>query len=215
LAADPASVPGIIAVTLLSPAAAIITAALYTKLRFGKVDPTMSLNGALGGLVGITAGAEEISLGGSIIVGIISGIILVEGIRFFDVKLKVDDPVGAIAVHGVCGIWGTVAVSLFSTSTGLFYGYGFTQVGIQIIGVAAVLAFIMILVGVFTYVLNKIVPIRVSREEEISGLDFSEHGSNAYHFKERLLEKHNKSVATDDNGTTLANRLNNLSADTK
>ncbi|MFS0752175.1 ammonium transporter [Oceanobacillus sp. 1P07AA] len=204
LAADPSLVPYVIGTTLLSTSAALVSSSLYTKIRFKKVDASLSMNGVLGGLVGITAGAAEISLGGSIIVGLISGVVLVEGIRFLDTKLRVDDPVGAIAVHGICGIWGTLAIGLFSVNTGLFYGNGISQLGIQAIGVIAVIAWVAITVGGFTYVINKISPIRVSEEEEMSGLDFAEHGSSAYNFKENLLEG-------TDNGSSggLAERLNN------
>ncbi|MCT1578715.1 ammonium transporter [Oceanobacillus kimchii] len=204
LAADPSLVPYVIGTTLLSTSAALVSSSLYTKIRFKKVDASLSMNGVLGGLVGITAGAAEISLGGSIIVGLISGVVLVEGIRFLDTKLRIDDPVGAIAVHGICGIWGTLAIGLFSVNTGLFYGNGISQLGIQAIGVLAVIAWVAITTGGFAYVMNKFSPIRVSEEEEISGLDFAEHGSSAYNFKESILE------GTDNNSSSgLAERLNN------
>lgn len=205
LAADPSLVPMVIGTTLLSTSAALCSSALYTKLRFKKVDASLSMNGVLGGLVGITAGAAEISLGGSIIVGLISGVVLVEGIRLLDTKLKIDDPVGAIAVHGICGIWGTLAIGFFSTSTGLFYGNGFSQLGIQAIGVASIILWVGITVGGFTFILNKISPIRVSQEEEIAGLDFAEHGSNAYSFGDSLYDSSDDSAA----GYALADRLNN------
>ncbi|MGJ9458797.1 ammonium transporter [Oceanobacillus sp. CF4.6] len=205
LAANPSLVPMVIGTTLLSTSAALISSALYTKLRFKKVDASLSMNGVLGGLVGITAGCAEISLGGSIIVGLISGVVLVEGIRFLDTKLRIDDPVGAIAVHGICGIWGTLAVGLFSTSTGLFYGNGLSQLGIQATGVIAIIAWVSLTIGSFTYLLNKVSPIRVSEEEEISGLDFAEHGSNAYNFKDSLLDSDDM---TTSRSIPLADRLN-------
>lgn len=205
LAADPSLVPMVIGTTLLSTSAALCSSSLYTKLRFKKVDASLAMNGVLGGLVGITAGAAEITLGGSIIVGLISGIALVEGIRFLDTKLRVDDPVGAITVHGICGIWGTLAIGLFSTSTGLFYGNGFSQLGIQAIGVIAVIGWVALTVGGFTYLLNKISPIRVAKEEEVAGLDFTEHGSNAYNFKDNLLDGDTE-ITTKSFG--LADRLN-------
>ncbi|WP_339215871.1 ammonium transporter [Ornithinibacillus sp. FSL M8-0202] len=210
LAADPTLVPMVIGTTLLSTSAALVASALYTRFRYKKVDASLSLNGVLAGLVGITAGCAEISLGGSIIVGLISGVILVEGIRFFDAKLQIDDPVGAITVHGLLGIWGTLAVGLFSTSTGLFYGNGFAQLGIQAIGVLAVILWVAFTIGGFTYVLNKFVPIRVSKEEEIAGLDFAEHGSNAYDFKDTLLT--NDEIESPNVGLALADRLNNIPA---
>ncbi|SET15554.1 ammonium transporter [Oceanobacillus limi] len=210
LAADPELVPMVIGTTLLSTSAALVSSAAYTKLRFKRVDASLSLNGVLAGLVGITAGCAEISLGGSIIVGLTSGVLLVEGIRFLDAKCKIDDPVGAIAVHGICGIWGTIAIGFFSTNTGLFYGYGPAQLGIQAIGVVGVIAWVAVTVGGFTYVLNLISPIRVSEEEEIAGLDFAEHGSNAYEFKDSVLTNDD---AEPTAGLALADRLNNLSTD--
>ncbi len=204
LAADPSLVPSVIATTLLSTSAALVSSSFYTKLRFKKVDASLSMNGVLGGLVGITAGAAEISLGGSIIVGLVSGILLVEAIRFIDTRLRVDDPVGAIAVHGACGIWGTLAIGFFSVDTGLFYGNGFNQLGIQAIGILAVIIWVSITVGGFTYLLNKVSPIRVSAEEEKAGLDFAEHGSSAYNFKDSYLEGTSSTKAP----LALADRLN-------
>ncbi|WP_099158951.1 ammonium transporter [Virgibacillus ndiopensis] len=207
LAADPSLVPMVIGTTLLSTSAALVSSALYTKIRFKRVDASLSLNGVLAGLVGITAGCAEISLGGSIIVGLLSGVFLVEGIRFLDTKLRIDDPVGAITVHGICGIWGTLAVGLFSTSTGLFYGGGFSQLIVQLIGVIAVVAWTMITVGVFIFVISRFSSIRVSEEEEIAGLDFAEHGSNAYELKEVLLTEENVPAS---HKLGLADRLNSL-----
>lgn len=211
LAADPSLVPSVIATTLLSTSAALVAAAFYTQLRFGKIDPSISLNGVLGGLVGITAGCAEISLGGSIIVGLISGIILVEGIRFLETKAKIDDPVGAIAVHGFCGIWGTLAVGLFSTSTGLFYTGSFVQLGVQAIGILAVVIWVSVAAGLFIFAVSRFSSIRVSEEEELAGLDFAEHGSNAYELKETLLSGGAAaSVGEGDIATGLAFRLNSL-----
>lgn len=209
LAADPSLVPMVIGTTVLSTSAALVAAAVYSKLRFKRIDASMSLNGVLAGLVGITAGCAEISLGGSIIVGLVSGILLVESVSFFDSKLKIDDPVGAISVHGVCGIWGTLAIGLFSVDTGLFYGNGLAQLGIQATGVIAVIAWTMLTVGLFTFIISRFSSIRVSEEEEISGLDFAEHGSSAYEFKDTLLTKESTSTGNGEFG--LADRLNNLS----
>ncbi|PWA13139.1 ammonium transporter [Pueribacillus theae] len=212
LAADPSLVPAVVATTLLSTSASLVSATLYTKIRYGKIDPSFSLNGVLGGLVGITAGAAEISPGGSIIVGLVSGIVLVVGVRFLETRLKVDDPVGAIAVHGLCGIWGTLSVGLFSTSTGLFYGGGFHQLGIQALGILSVSAWTMIVMGIAIFVLTRFASIRVSEQEELSGLDFTEYGSNAYELKERLLDNGSQSSTVNDDFTRghLADRLNNL-----
>ena len=207
LAADPSLVPMVVGTTLLSTAGALISSAAYSKLRFNRIDASLSLNGVLAGLVGITAGTAEISLGGSIIVGLISGVILVEGITFLDTKLKIDDPVGAISVHGICGIWGTLAIGFFSVDTGLFYGNSVEQLAIQAVGVAAVIAWTMLTVGLFTFILTRFSSIRVSEEEEISGLDFAEHGSSAYEFKDTLLTKEAASKIAEFG---LADRLNSL-----
>lgn len=204
LQADPSLVPSVIGTTLLSTSAALVGSSFYTKLRFKKADASLSMNGVLGGLVGITAGAAEISLGGSIIVGLVSGILLVEAIRLIDTRLHIDDPVGAIAVHGACGIWGTLAIGFFSVDTGLFYGNGFSQLGIQAIGVLAVIIWVSVTVGGFTYLLNKVSSIRVSPEEEKAGLDFAEHGSSAYNFKDSYLEGTSSTRVT----LALADRLN-------
>ncbi|MGP4107784.1 ammonium transporter [Virgibacillus sp. L01] len=209
LAADPELVPMVIGTTLLSTSAALVSSALYTKLRFKRVDASLSLNGVLAGLVGITAGCAEISLGGAILVGLVSGIVLVEGIRLLDTKLRIDDPVGAITVHGICGIWGTLAVGLFSTSNGLFYGGGISQLVIQLIGVLAVVAWTMGTMGAFLYIITRFSSVRVSEEEEIAGLDFAEHGSNAYELKEVILTDESEPISGK---LAFADRLNNLSS---
>lgn len=210
LAADPELVPSVIATTLLSTSAALVSSSLYTKLRYGKVDVSLSLNGVLGGLVGITAGAADISIGGSIIVGLISGLVLVLGVPFIESTLKLDDPVGAIAVHGLCGIWGTLAVGLFSTSTGLFYGEGFRQLGIQALGVLSAIVWVTITLGLFLFIVTRFASIRVSEQEELAGLDYTEHGASAYEWKDSLLDQGIQSQADKPGyaGGYLADRLN-------
>jgi ammonium transporter, Amt family len=185
LAADPSSVPGVIANTFLAASAGVIATAFYTRIRYGYIDGSLTLNGALAGLVSITAGAANLSIVGAIIAGFIGGIILVEAVRFIEHKLKVDDPVGAVAVHGVAGIWGTLAVGLFDiTGGGLFYGGGATLLGVQALGVAAIIAWTASTVALTTYVIKVFVPIRVSHEEEVAGLDIAEHGASAYEFQD-------------------------------
>lgn len=208
LEADPNLVPLVIATTLFSSAAAVLSTALYSVIRFKQLDASLVLNGALAGLVGITAGTAEISIVGSIIVGLISGVILVEGITFIDTKLKIDDPVGATTVHGICGIWGTIAIGFFSVDTGLFYGFGLNQLGIQALGVISVIAWTSLTVGTFTYLLTKFSSIRVEEEEEVNGLDTSEHSVNAYEFKDTLGSKE---TIPSHGELGLADRLNNLS----
>jgi Amt family ammonium transporter len=166
--------------TLLSGSAGVIGAAIFTLIKYKKVDASLTFNGALAGLVGITAGPNVISPIGAIIVGLIAGVLLVVAVSFIDRSLKLDDPVGAIAVHGVNGVWGTIAVGLFSVETGLFYGGGFSQLIAQIIGVIAVLVWVIAAMSIFILLLKSITSIRISPEAEIQGLDFSEHGSTAY-----------------------------------
>lgn len=180
LAANPTLVPPIIANTLFAASAAVLSTALYTKFRYKKLDASITLNGALAGLVGITAGCANVSLTSSIIIGLIAGILMTEGIRFLDVKLKVDDPVGAIAVHGITGAWGTLAVGLFDISNGLFTGGSISLLGIQAIGIIVVVTWTSISVFGFLTIVKVFIPLRVTKEDEMMGLDFAEHGSQAY-----------------------------------
>ncbi len=136
-----------------------------------------------------------------------AGVLLVEAVTFIDRKVKLDDPVGAIAVHGVCGIWGTLAVGLFSTSSGLFYGGGAAQLGIQAIGILAVTAWTIGSVSLFLFLVTRFTSIRVTKEEEISGLDFAEHGSSAYELRESVFSDNR---STPEFGNGLVHRLNNL-----
>ncbi|WP_107841586.1 ammonium transporter [Metasolibacillus meyeri] len=184
LAADPEAVPSVIANTFLAAAASVIATAFYTKLRYSYIDGSLTLNGALAGLVSITAGAASVSIIGSIIIGLLAGPLLVESVRFIEHRLRVDDPVGAVAVHGLCGIWGTVAIGFFDVTNGLFYGGGLTQLAVQAIGVVAVIAWTSITVAASLSLIKVFIPLRVSREEEIGGLDIAEHGSNAYEFQQ-------------------------------
>jgi ammonium transporter, Amt family len=204
LAADPASVPGVIANTFLSASAGVIATAFYTRLRYGFIDGSLTLNGALAGLVSITAGAANLSIVGSIAAGFIGGIILVEAVRFIEHKLRVDDPVGAVAVHGVAGIWGTLAVGLFDiTGGGLLYGGGATLLGVQALGVAAIIAWTASTVAISVFVIKAFIPLRVSNEEEIEGLDIAEHGAYAYEMQDMF-----KGVSRSND--SFAQRLTNL-----
>jgi Amt family ammonium transporter len=148
---------------------------------FGKPDPSMSLNGALAGLVAITAGTWVISPGASILVGLIGGIIVVASVEFIDKVLHVDDPVGAISVHGVVGAWGTLAVGLFGDlekiGSGLSRG---GQIGVQLVGIVAVFAWVVVAAFILFGILKAAKLLRVSEEEEMLGLDISEHGAESY-----------------------------------
>ncbi len=180
LVADATLVPIVIANTLLAASAAVLSTALHTKFRYKQIDASLTLNGALSGLVGITAGCANVSLIGAIIIGLVSGIVMTESIRFFDVKARIDDPVGAISVHGIGGIWGTLAVGLFDTTNGLFYGGGIDVIIIQLIGIVAIIGWTALTVGGSLVVIRSFIPLRVSKEEELMGLDFAEHGTQAY-----------------------------------
>lgn len=167
--------------TNLAAAAAATVTMIITWVRFKKPDVSMTLNGALGGLVAITAGCDAVSPAGAVAIGAIAAVVIVFGIEFIDKVLKVDDPVGAIGVHGLCGATGTILVGVFATDGGLLYGGGLKYVGIQALGVLAVAAWVAITMLIVFNIIKKTVGLRVSREEEIAGLDMEEHGlSSSY-----------------------------------
>jgi Amt family ammonium transporter len=174
--------------TNLAAAAGALTAMGITWIRYGKPDISMTLNGILAGLVAITAGCHTVSLYGAIAIGFVAGIVVVIGCETLDQKFHVDDPVGAVSVHCFNGIWGTLAVGLFATRTpaitngpiGLFYGGGLKLLGIQAVGVLAVGLWVSLASIIMFNVLKKTIGLRVSAAEEIEGLDFGEHGSEAY-----------------------------------
>ncbi|MCD7768761.1 MAG: adenylate cyclase, partial [Oscillospiraceae bacterium] len=167
-----------------APAVATGGCMIFTWLKYGKPDVSMCLNAALAGLVGITAGCDVMDCFGAIMVGIVSGLLVVFGVWLLDYKLHVDDPVGAVAVHCFNGIWGGVAVGLFATTSapgndsvvGLFYGGGLSCLGIQCLGVIAIAAWTAATISLFFLLLKKTMGLRVSPEDEITGLDISEHG---------------------------------------
>ena len=172
---------GRIAVTTNLSAAGGAIAAMFTAwLTLGKPDGSMALNGALAGLVGITAGCDIVSPFGSLIIGLIAGALVVGSVLFIDIKLKIDDPVGAVSVHGVCGAWGTLAVGLFAADGGLFYGGGFKLLFIQLSGVIAAFIWAFGLGLILFFLVKKTIGLRVSKEEELRGLDIGEHGMEAY-----------------------------------
>ncbi len=167
--------------TNLAAAAAATVTMIITWVRYKKPDVSMTLNGALGGLVAITAGCDAVSPAGAAIIGAIAAVVIVFGIEFIDKVLKIDDPVGAIGVHGLCGATGTILVGVFATDGGLLYGGGLRYVGIQALGVLAVAAWVAITMLLVFNIIKKTVGLRVSREEEIAGLDMEEHGlSSSY-----------------------------------
>ena len=181
-AGDGAFLGQIFLTTTIAPAVATVTTMAFTWIKNGKPDVSMCLNASLAGLVGITAGCADLDAIGAAVVGIVSGILVVVAVEFVDIKLKIDDPVGAFGVHGVNGLWGTLAVGLFATGkgqdgvTGLFYGGGFNQLGIQAIGIAAILVWTIVCMTIVFFVLKKTIGLRVDKEEEMKGLDICEHG---------------------------------------
>ena len=173
LSADPALTSLTLVTTCLAAAAGGVSAAMVSFFKFKNLDLTMFLNGILGGLVGITAGADQMSPTDAIIIGLIAGAIIVFAVSLID-RLKLDDPVGAIAVHLVCGIWGTLAVGIFGELAGM------DQFLSQLIGVASYAVICIISSFLILFTMKKIVGIRVSEREELEGLDSHEHGMSAY-----------------------------------
>ena len=166
--------------TNLAAAVACVVTLAFTWLRYGKPDVSMTYNAALAGLVGITAGCDAVSPLGAAIMGAVFGLVIVLAVEFFDKVARIDDPVGAISVHGVCGALGTILTGLFatgvSTEKGLFYGGGLHFLGVQSLGVVSVIAYVAVIITVVFLILRKTVGLRVDPEEEIAGLDVTEHG---------------------------------------
>ena len=169
--------------TTIAPSVATCVCMIFTWLKYGKPDVSMCLNASLAGLVAITAPCDVTDALGATIIGAVAGLLVVFGVWFCDNKLHVDDPVGAVAVHMFNGIWGTIAVGLFatptapgSTLTGLFYGGGFSLLGIQILGCFATALWTVVTIFITFKIIGKIFGLRVSEEEEITGLDATEHG---------------------------------------
>lgn len=179
-AKDVDTLASIFLTTTLSPAVATCVTMIFTWIKDGKPDVSMSLNASLAGLVAITAPCDCVNALGSIIIGAVSGILVVVVVELLDKKLHIDDPVGAVGVHMANGIWGTLAVGLFSTGydgvgKGLFYGGGFKQLGIQFVGFASVAAWTVVTMVVVFAIIKKTNGLRVTAEEEIKGLDATEH----------------------------------------
>jgi Amt family ammonium transporter len=173
LSADPELTSLTLVTTSLAAAAGGVAAAFFSNLLYKNFDLTMFMNGVLGGLVGITAGADQMSPFDAILIGLIAGVIVVLGIALID-KLKLDDPVGAVAVHLICGIWGTLAVGIFGAMA------GFDQFLVQLIGVGIVGAFCVATSFIILIIVKSTTGLRVDKDEELNGLDLSEHGMEAY-----------------------------------
>ena len=185
------SIATIAVTTNLSAAAAAISAMFTSWIRYGKPDTGMSLNGALAGLVAITAPCANVSPSSSILIGLIAGILVVHSVEFLDKVCHIDDPVGAISVHGICGVWGTMAVGLFAEASygeasgvgginGLFYGGGLSQLSVQLTGILAVFLWVFVSSFIIFKLISKFIGLRASDEEQLKGLDITEHGMESY-----------------------------------
>lgn len=179
---DGNSLASIFVTTTIAPAVATCTTMIFTWIKNKKPDVSMCLNASLAGLVGITAGCDALDAVGSAVVGLVSGLLVVLVVEFLDLRLHIDDPVGAVGVHLANGIWGTIAVGLLANPkapaglSGLFYTGSFRQLGIQLLGIGAILAWTAVMMTLTFFLIKKTVGLRVSGEEEIKGLDKTEHG---------------------------------------
>ena len=200
--------------TTIAPAIATVTTMIFTWVRYGKPDVSMCLNASLAGLVAITAPCDTADALGACIIGLVSGLLVVFGVWFLDNVLHIDDPVGAVAVHMMNGIWGTIAVGLFSTSTvpgysvadsagnvmtGLFYGGGFKLLGIQMIGMLATAAWTAVTITITFLVIKAVVGLRASEEEEITGLDVTEHGLVSAYSGFSIMDTTDNMMAVNEN----------------
>ncbi len=200
--------------TTIAPAIATVVCMIFTWIRFGKPDISMCLNASLAGLVAITAPCDVTDAFGAIVIGAVAGLLVVFGVWLLDYKLHIDDPVGAVAVHCLNGIWGTIAVGLFATDTspafetagihnGLFYGGGFTQLGLQLVGFAAVAVWTAVTITITFFVIKAIFGLRVTQEEEIIGLDETEHGLPSAYAGFSLMDISNTMMMEVNENTSL------------
>ena len=197
--------------TTVAPSIATVVCMVFTWVKYGKPDVSMCLNASLAGLVAITAPCDTTDCFGAIVIGAVAGLLVCFGVWFLDYKLKIDDPVGAVAVHCLNGIWGTIAVGLFSTTSapgndsvvGLFYGGGFRQLGLQLLGFAAVAAWTVVTIFITFKIIDMTIGLRVSEKEEIEGLDATEHGLTSAYAGFALMDVSNTMVLTANENTDL------------
>ena len=200
--------------TTIAPAIATVVCMIFTWIKFGKPDISMCLNASLAGLVAITAPCDVTDAFGAIVIGAVAGLLVVFGVWLLDYKLHIDDPVGAVAVHCLNGIWGTIAVGLFATDTspafetagihnGLFYGGGLTQLGLQLVGFAAVAVWTAVTITITFFVIKAIFGLRVTQEEEIIGLDETEHGLPSAYAGFSLMDISNTMMMEVNENTSL------------
>ena len=185
-AADPGELAQILSTTTVAPAVATVACMLFTWIKNGKPDVSMCLNASLAGLVGVTAGCASVDIVGAAVIGAVCGILVDVAVEVLDKKSHIDDPVGAVAVHGVCGMAGTLMIGFLAANEkygtlGLFYGGGFHQLGIQCLGVLAIAVYTVAAMSIVFCLIRKFHGLRVTPEEEMLGLDSTEHGlENAY-----------------------------------
>ena len=197
--------------TTVAPSVATVVCMVFTWLKYGKPDVSMCLNASLAGLVAITAPCDTTDCFGAIIIGAVSGVLVVFGVWLLDYKLKIDDPVGAVAVHMCNGMWGTIAVGLFSTTSapgndsvvGLFYGGGFRQLGIQLLGLGSVAAWAAVTIFIAFTVIRKCVGLRAGEREEIEGLDIHEHGLPSAYAGFAIMDISNTMTMNENENTDL------------
>ena len=197
--------------TTIAPAIATVVCMIFTWIRYGKPDISMCLNASLAGLVAITAPCDVTDAFGAIVIGAVAGVLVVFGVWFLDYKLHIDDPVGAVAVHCLNGIWGTIAVGLFATTSapgndtlvGLFYGGGFGLLGIQLLGMIAVIAWTAVTITITFLAIKAIFGLRVSEEEEIVGLDIKEHGLPSAYAGFSMMDISNTMIMEENENTQL------------
>ncbi len=208
-----AQLGSIFVTTTIAPAVATVVCMIFTWIRFGKPDVSMCLNASLAGLVAITAPCDVADAFGSIIIGAVAGVLVVFGVWFLDYVLAVDDPVGAVAVHFMNGVWGTLAVGLFATTSapgndtfvGLFYGGGFDLLGKQIVGVVSVCAWTAVTITIAFFIINATAGLRVTAEEEIVGLDSCEHGLPSAYAGFSIMDISNTMTMEVNENTDLGN----------
>lgn len=199
--------------TTVAPAVATVVCMVFTWIKYGKPDVSMCLNASLAGLVGITASCDVTDCAGASVIGIVSGLLVVFGVWFLDYVLHIDDPVGAVAVHCLNGMWGTVAVGLFATTsapgndtlTGLFYGGGYKLLGIQLLGMLAVIAWTAVTITITFLIIKAAVGLRVSEQEEIIGLDAVEHGLPSAYAGFSIMDISNTMTMEVNENTLLGN----------
>ena len=208
------SASSIFMTTNMAAATATVTVMIITWIRYKKPDVSMTLNGSLAGLVAITAGCDMVTPVGAFFIGLIAGFAVVFAIEFIEKKLKIDDPVGAVSVHGVCGCLGTILTGLFAVDGGLFYGGGFSFLSVQLLGVISVIVWVAITMTIVFLIIKHTVGLRVSEKEEIEGLDKQEHGLESsyadfmpinYSYNTESLE-----VTTNNDNNTTTNNIDTL-----